>query len=519
LHPHHVLENLMRKWWPLVAICLGTFMLLIDVTIVNVALPDMANSLHTSFTSLQWVVDAYALALAALLLGIGSFADLIGHRKAYLIGLVVFAVSSLVCGLSPNGGVLIAARTVQGVGGAAMFATTSALLNSTYQGRDRGKAFGWWGAVASASAAVGPILGGLLVEGISWRWIFFVNLPVSVLAIGMTLKFLTDDGGNRGRKVDLAGTATFTVSAAAVTFALIRANEHGWATGTTYGLFALSAVALAAFIAVETHSDNAMLDLGLFKGRSFVGTMIAALLINFAAFAYFTYTSIWLQTVVGLSPIEAGLTGLPLAASSFLVSAVIGRFLHSIHPGPIIGGGMVLIGAGGLLDALLVNNGSTWPQLIPGFIISGIGVGLAMPTLTSAALGAVPVQRGGMAAGAVNTARQLGYAIGIALLGTVFSVRAASTLRHDGLSQASSLAHGLAGGQGQGLLAQAGPNRSSLNHALHTASISGLDGAFIVAGIAGVVAGVLVWILVRPSRAAQSVTDTVESSQPAGAQA
>jgi EmrB/QacA subfamily drug resistance transporter len=510
----------MRKWWPLVAICLGTFMLLIDVTIVNVALPDMANSLHTSFTSLQWVVDAYALALAALLLGIGSVADLVGHRKAYLAGLVVFALSSLVCGLSPNGGVLIAARTVQGVGGAAMFATTSALLNSCYQGRDRGKAFGWWGAVASASAAVGPILGGLLVEGISWRWIFFVNLPVSVLAIGMSLKFLSDDPGRGGRRVDLAGTATFTLAAGAVTYAMINANEHGWASATTYSLFAISAVALAAFIAVETHSKYAMLDLNLFKGRSFVGTMIAALLINFTAFAYFTYTSIWLQTVVGLSPIQAGLTGLPLAASSFLVSAVIGRFLHSVHPGPIIGGGMLLIGVGGLLDALLVTHGSTWPQLIPGFIISGIGVGLAMPTLTSAALGAVPVERGGMAAGAVNTARQLGYAIGIALLGTVFSIRAANTLRDAGQDHASSLAHGLAGGQGQGLLAQAGPHRAALNSALHSASISGLDGAFVVAGIAGVVAAVLVWILVRPSRSSATATTTTDThAEPAGAQA
>jgi MFS family permease len=173
----------MRKWLPLVTVCLGTFMLLIDVTIVNVALPDMAKDLKTSFGSLQWVVDAYALTLAALVLGTGSIADLVGHRRAYVAGLALFAVSSFACGIAPGSGTLVAARAVQGVGGAAMFATTFALLNSNYTGRDRGTAYGMWGAVAGASAAVGPIIGGLLTQGVSWRWIFFVNLPVSVLAI------------------------------------------------------------------------------------------------------------------------------------------------------------------------------------------------------------------------------------------------------------------------------------------------------------------------------------------------
>src|SRR4051812_35764973 len=182
----------MRKWLPLVTVCLGTFMLLIDVTIVNVALPDMAKDLNTSFGSLQWVVDAYALTLAALVLGTGSIADLVGHRRAYVAGLGLFAVSSLVCGISPNSGLLVAARAVQGVGAAAMFATTFALLNSNYRGRDRGMAYGMWGAVSGASAAVGPIIGGLLTEGISWRWIFFVNLPVSVIAIALCVRVLTD---------------------------------------------------------------------------------------------------------------------------------------------------------------------------------------------------------------------------------------------------------------------------------------------------------------------------------------
>ncbi|HEY1487485.1 MAG TPA: MFS transporter, partial [Micromonosporaceae bacterium] len=484
----------MRKWLPLVAICLGTFMLLIDVTIVNVALPSMASSLNTSFGSLQWVVDGYALALAALLLGIGSVADLVGLRRSYVAGLLLFAAASFVCGIAPNAGLLVAARIVQGVGGAAMFATTGALISSSYDGRDRGTAYGWWGAVSGAAAAIGPIIGGALVQGLSWRWIFFVNLPFSALALLMTVRYLHKDSGTPGRRPDVAGTAAFTVSAGALTYALIRANEHGWATTATYVFMALAAIALATFLVVESRSRHAMLDLDLFKNRSFLGTIVAALLINFAAFAALTYSSIWLQTVLGMSPITAGLSGLPLAATAFVVSAAIGRFVHG-RPDLVIGLGMTLIGIGSLLVTVFVHHGSRWPALVPGFIVIGAGVGLGMPVLTSSAMDAVTPQRFGMAAGAVNTARQLGYAVGIAVLGTVFSLRAADSLH--ALSGAKPLSRALAGGQAPHVLAVAGSGRVTLDAALHRASISGIDGAFVVAGVAGVVAGVLSFALIH----------------------
>jgi EmrB/QacA subfamily drug resistance transporter len=500
----------MRKWLPLLAVCLGTFMLLIDVTIVNVALPDMAANLHTSFASLQWVVDAYALALAALVLGIGSIADQVGHRRSYIGGLGLFAVASFACGIAPNAGLLIAARTVQGVGAAAMFATTFALLNSAYQGRDRGTAYGMWGAVSGASAAVGPILGGFLTEGVSWRWIFFVNLPVSVAAIALCVFVLTDAHVTTRHRVDIAGMITFSAAAAAVTYALIRANDDGWAAPSVWGLFVAAAVLLTGFLLVESRIEHPMLDLALLRNRSFVGILIAGLVLTFSAFAYFTYTSIWLQSVIGLSPIQAGLTGLPLSVAAFAVSALIGRFLHGSRPGPIIGGGLILIGLGALLSAVLVRGDATWPQLLPGFALVGIGVGLATPTLSSSAMAAVPPQRGGMAAGTVNTSRQLGFAFGIALLGTVFSARAHSLIADRGVPESAGIAKALSGGQAQKLLAAApGSSRASLDRALHAASVSGLQGTFLVAGIAGVVAGLLVLLLVRPPR-------TPEPSRPAG---
>jgi EmrB/QacA subfamily drug resistance transporter len=491
----------MRKWLPLITVCLGTFMLLIDVTIVNVALPDMAGDLRTTFGSLQWVVDAYALTLAALVLGTGSIADLVGHRRAYAAGLALFAVSSLACGLSPNSGALIAARAVQGVGAAAMFATTFALLNSNYTGRDRGTAYGMWGAVAGASAAVGPIVGGLLTEAISWRWIFFVNLPVSVLAITLCLVVLQDAHAPIQSRVDLAGMVTFTAAAAAATYGLIRANEHGWSSLGTWGTLVASAVLLAAFVAVEQRTDRPMLDLALMRNRSFVGVLLGGLLLTFAAFAAFTYTSIWLQSVLGLSPIQAGLTGLPLSIASFAVSAAIGRFLHGTRPGPIIGGGLLFIGVGGLISAALVHGSASWPALIPGFLVAGIGVGLATPTLGSAAMSAVPPQRGGMAAGAVNTARQLGFAFGIAALGSVFATRAQGVLGDRHVPSPAGVAQALAGGQAPAILRAAPASvRSALDSALHAAAVGGVQLTFLVSGVVGVLAGFAVLALVRPTK-------------------
>ena len=489
----------MRKWSPLVAICLGTFMLLVDVTIVNVALPDMARDLGTSFAALQWVVDAYALALAALLMGIGSIADIGGHRRMYLAGLVLFAVSSLACGLAPDPSVLIAARVVQGVGGAAMLATTFSLINANYAGRDRGTAYGMWGAVAGASAAIGPIVGGLLTQGLSWRWIFFVNLPVSVIAIVASLLVLSGDRPDRQQRVDVPGMAVFTVAAAAVTFAMIRAGDDGWLSGAVLGLFALGLVALAGFAAIELRSAHPLLDLSLFANRSFVGVVLAALVLNFAAFANFTYTSIWLQSLLELSPIQAGLTGLPMSVFAFGASAVIGRFLHRSAPGPIIAAGLMLIGAGALMSAVLVHSGSSWPALIGGFVVTGVGVGLTTPTLASSAMAAVSPQRGGMAAGTVNTARQLGFAFGIAVLGSVFASRAAHSLTGRGVSDASGVARALAGGQTRTVIGSVpAAQRPDVLSAVHAAFASGLDAAFGVAGLIGVLAGVLVLVLVRP---------------------
>lgn len=483
----------MRKWWPLVTVCLGTLMLLVDVTIVNVALPQMALALDTSFTALQWVVDGYALSLAVLLLGAGALGDRYGHRRLYLGGLAIFALASLVCGVATGAEMLIAARFVQGVGAAAMFTTTFALLNSAYQGRERGVAYGVWGGVSGAAAAIGPILGGVLTDGLSWRWIFLVNLPVSVAAVVLCCTVLAADRGTEAGRFDLAGTATFTVAAAALTLAVIRANTEGWGAVQTWGLLVLSVLGLAAFVLVERRSPHPMLDLALLRNRSFAGILVGSLLVNVAAFAAFTYTSIWLQSLMGLTSLQAGLVGIPMSLVSIVVSGVAGARLHGRSRRAIIGGGLLVIGAGSALTAVLLGPDSSWPALIPGYCVIGLGVGLVMPTLAEAAMGAVPPQRAGMAAGAVNTARQLGFAIGIAVLGAVFIARSGARLSGYGVPDAERAAHGLAAGQA-GRMAALGRD------VLRSAAVSGLDAVFLSAAVAGVAGGVAVLLLVRPAR-------------------
>ncbi|ONH58038.1 MFS transporter [Frankia sp. CcI49] len=489
----------MRKWLPLLTVCLGTFMLLIDVTIVNVALPDLVTDLGASLSALQWVIDAYALSLAALLLGVGSIADIVGHRRMYIAGLGLFAVSSLLCGLAPGPGTLVAARAVQGVGAAAMFATTFALLNSSYTGRDRGTAYGVWGAVSGASSAIGPILGGLLTEGVSWRWIFFVNLPVSVIAIGLCLTALSDTHPPRRVRVDLGGIATFTGAAGALTYALIRANEDGWSDAVVWSLLAASAVLLAGFVAVEARVREPLFDLALLRDRRFVAVLLTGLLLTFAAFAAFTYSSIWLQSVLGMGPLGAGLTGIPLSVAAFAVSAGLGRILHERRPDRVISLGLLLIGLGALLVAALVHGSARWPALLPGFAVIGLGVGLVIPILGSVSMSFVPPQRGGMAAGAVNTARQLGYAIGIAVLGNVFAARAHAILAERDVPAAAQVAHTVAGGGSRQLLGASEPTaRQALDGALHAASVGALQMTFVVAGTVGVVASLAVAYLMRP---------------------
>jgi EmrB/QacA subfamily drug resistance transporter len=501
----------MRKWLPLFTISLGTFMLLIDVTIVTVALPNMARDLPASLGDLQWVLDIYALALAALLLGSGTLADRFGRKRVYLFGLVVFAAASLGCALAANPGLLIGARAVQGIGGAAMFATTLALLGAAYQGKDRAIAFGVWGAINGAAAAIGPILGGLLTEHLSWRWIFLINLPVSVVAVALAIRVLTESRDPHAARVDLPGMASFTVAAGSLTWALIRGSAAGWTSASTLTLFALSVVGLVAFVLIQAHEERPMLDLALLRNPSFVGIMLAGAVMTGSAFAYLGYTSLWLQSVLGFGPVGAGLALTPLAIASFVVAGPSGRLFSSVPPRITLAAGLVLVGVGDLLESVLSVESGRW-ALLPGLVIAGIGVGIAIPTLSSATLGTVPPDRGGMASGAMSTFRQLGFAFGIAIFGVLFAGRVKDHL--PGVPAADAIASG----QAQPVLAQTPEAaRESLARAIHAAFATGLNATTAVAGVVALAGAVAVFVLVRTPAQQHGHTEPAATAEPAAA--
>jgi EmrB/QacA subfamily drug resistance transporter len=476
-------------------------MLLIDVTIVNVALPSLAEDLRASFAQMQWVIDVYPLALATLLLGAGALSDHVGRRHVFVGGLGLFALASLACGLSGSAPVLIGARVAQGVGAAGMFATTIALISSSYSGQDRRVAFGVWGAINSGAAAVGPVLGGVLTESLSWRWVFFVNLPISAIAITLSLRLLPDDRTARAGRIDLPGVLMFMVAAGAGTYALTHASENGWLSRTTLGAFTLSGAAVLAFLLIERRTSEPILDLALLRRGSFSGVLVGALLLSVSAFAYLAYVSVWLQAVRGLSPIEAGLVFVPLSIAALLVSLLAGRYLGGVSARWMISGGLAVIGFGALLQAHLGGD-SAWSALLAGQVLAGVGIGLAIPVLAAAALAAVPPRRAGMAAGALTTARQLGWALGIATLGLICQGRISTSLGETTGDLGGDAAHQITAGRVEEVLRTTPPTqRAEIAEAIQASFASGLNVTLVAAGVAGLVGAAIVATALRPRHA------------------
>src|SRR6476661_5922960 len=367
------MEQTRNKWWTLGAVCVATFMLLVDITIVNVALPDIAKDLGSSFTDLQWVVDAYALSLASLLLTAGSLADLFGRRRVFVVGLGLFTLSSLLCGLATSPNFLTWARALQGIGGAAMFATSLALIAQAFRGPERGTAFGIWGATIGAAVAIGPLVGGALVEHVSWQSIFLINLPVGLLAIVAAFRFITESRDPEHGGVDWPGLVTFSGGLFLLVFALVRGNAEGWGSPLIAGSLAGAAVLLAAFVLVESRTRKPMLDLSLFRKPAFAGAAIAGFTLSAGMFGMFLYITLFMQNTLGLSPLETGLRFLPMTAVSFVAAPLSGKLQGRVPMRALLAIGLTLVGIG-LLLMRRVDAASGWTALLAGFIVAGAGI-------------------------------------------------------------------------------------------------------------------------------------------------
>jgi EmrB/QacA subfamily drug resistance transporter len=408
-----------ERWITLLVVSAATAMLLLDVTVVNVALPAIGHDLGASFGEVQWVIDAYALALAATLLGAGVLADRIGRRAVFIGGLAIFTACSALCATANTPLVLDLARGAQGVGGAAMFASSLAILAEEFQDRERGFALGVWGGVTGAALAFGPLVGGLLTDGPGWRWIFLVNLPIGALLIWLTVRSLPESRDERPRALDLTGMATFGAACFLATFGLIRGNESGRGSLPISGALAAAAALLVLFVAVERRAESPMLPLALFRIPAFTGTALVAFAQSVALYPLFLFLAIYLQDGLGLSPTETGLRLLPLTLVLLVVAPLSGRLTGRWPLRVPLTAGLVLIGAA-LLLMRSVGDGEDWTALLPGLLLGGLAIGVISPALAAAMVSVLPVERSGLASGVNNTFRQLGIAIGIAGLGAIF---------------------------------------------------------------------------------------------------
>ena len=462
-------------------------MLLLDVTVVNVALPDIQSDLGASFNELQWVIDAYALTLAATMLIFGSVADRIGRRRVFAIGLGLFSVSSLACGLAHDPVVLDVLRGVQGFGGAAMLSTGLALIAAAYEGRER-----------STALAIGPLIGGALVDLFSWEAIFFVNVPIGIATAALVIRAVPEsrDPSATG-PLDLGGLVTGAAAMSLLVLALFRGNDEGWGSALILGLLGGSAALLAAFVAIERRVAQPLLDLDLFRKPTTAGASLAIFATAISVFAMLTFLVLYIQNALGYSAFETGLRLFPLTVASFFAAAAGARLADRIELRFLLAAGLVFAGVGMLLNTA-VDPDSDWTVLLPGGVFIGAGAGLVNPAVAAAALGAAPVVKSGMASGLNSTFRLLGVAVGVAALGAMLEHRVHEKLSELLPNAPSGLADVVATGNVDAAAAAAPPDAASqVASAANVAFVYGLDEVFLAAAIVAFAGAALSLLLVR----------------------
>ena len=437
-----ILADENRKWWTLGSLCFALFMIMLDNTVVNVALPAIKADLGISTSELEWTVAAYALTFASLLLTGGKLGDLLGRRLIFVIGLAVFTLSSLACGLSASAPQLISARAVQGVGAALMMPATLSIISATFPARERGTAIGIWAGVSAMALAIGPLLGGIITEHISWNWIFYVNVPIGVVAVIAALLVVPESRDtSHEQRLDLPGLLTSGIALLALVYALIEANQYGWTSARILTLFAIAIVGIVAFVLLELHQRLPMLDLSLFRSGTFAGANLVAILVTLAMFGIFVFFPIYMQTFRGWSPIQAGAALLPWTLMVVIFAPIAGKLSDRVGSRWLMAGGMTVVAICCLLLSTVTLHSTFW-HMLPAFLLGGLGMSFVMTPMSAAAMSAAPVAKAGVASGVLNTFRQVGVALGIGITGAIIADRAAAAAR-GGATPPEAFVHGL----------------------------------------------------------------------------
>ena len=492
------LNDANRKWWTLAAMCFALFMIMLDNTVVNVALPSIQRDLDASIAGLEWTVNAYTLTFAVLLVTGGRVGDIFGRRRMFLFGVVVFSLASATIGFAPSEGWLVASRAVQGIGAAFMMPGTLSIISNAFPPEERGKAIGTWAGVSAIALAAGPLLGGWLTEEVSWRAIFFLNLPVAVGAVVVTL-FAAEESRDEtvGRTVDIPGIAGITVGLTALVFALVEGNAWGWGSPGIIGLLALSVAAFAAFVAIERRSAAPVVDFDALRSKQFLGANVVAFMVSFGMLAMFFFLALYMQNILGYSPLEAGVRFVPATVVIIFAGPVAGRLADRLGPRPLMVAGM-LITAFSLLWQSRIEVDTSYGFLAPAFVLMGLGMGLVMSPMSMAAMNAVDRTKAGVASGTLSMFRMVGGTFGVAALGALV----ASIGRHD-LEQSlprvpegarERLAEGLGSGAG---LRDASPQ---VVDATRAAFVDALGTGLTISAIAVAAGALLAWLLIAPGR-------------------
>ncbi len=487
------------RWWTLGAMCFALFMIMLDNTVVNVALPSIQRDLHASLQALEWTMNAYTLTFAVLMVTGGRLGDIFGRRKLFLFGLAVFGASSLAIGLAPNDAVLVAFRAVQGIGAAFMMPATLSIITQAFPAEQRGTAIGTWAGVSALALAIGPVLGGFLTQDVSWRAIFFINPPIAVAAVAVTLFAARESRDETvGRGMDFAGIGTLTAGLTALVLALVEGNSWHWGSARIVGLFVVAAVALAAFVVTEQRAPTPMLDLSLFRSRTSAGANVVAFLVTFAMFAQFFFLTLYMQNVLHYSPLQTGVRFLPATLVIIVMGPLAGRLTDRVGPRPLMALGLVIIGASLLIESqLTVDTG--YGLLLPGFILMGLGIGLVMSPMSTAAMNAVDRTKSGAASGVVSMSRMVGGSVGLALMGALVTTIGRSKLDSSLPQLPAAVRAKLASALGSGA-APGGHASPPEVHALHNAFVSALAAGLKAGAAVAFVGALLALWLIGPVR-------------------
>jgi EmrB/QacA subfamily drug resistance transporter len=511
-----------RRWWTLGAMCFALFMIMLDNTVVNVALPSIQRGLHATTSSLEWTVNAYTLTFAITLVTGGRLGDIYGRRKMFLFGVVVFATASFLIGLAQSDVWLVAFRAVQGVGSGFMMPATLSIITNTFDARERGRAIGTWAGVSAMALAIGPVVGGFLVQEVSWQSIFFLNVPVAIVAIAVTLLAARESRDETAiREVDVPGVATLTVGLGALVLGLVQSNEWGWGSPRVLGLFALAVVMLVAFVVVERTRRAPMVDFSFFRSRSFFGANVVAFIVSFAMFAMFFYLALYMQDVLRFTPLEAGVRFLPSTVMIMIVAPIAGRLADRVGPRPLMTIGLCLVSFA-LFWMTGITTHSSYGFLIVSFVVLGVGMGLVMSPMSTAAMNSVEVTKAGVASGLLSMTRMVGSTFGVAVIGAIVATLGRTHLQTL-LPQVPDAERGrLVNALGSGATG-GGAAPAHVQAALSQTYVYALSNALYVAGGVALLGALLAWVLVarRPapaSAAARSAIQPAEQAHHAGEQ-